>query len=44
MFSHNKYHFALRTDENFINHKYNDYQTGETILNNIPNFKLIGCI
>ncbi|XP_071580030.1 uncharacterized protein [Temnothorax nylanderi] len=31
--------FVLRTDEDFINHKYNDYQTGETILNNIPNFK-----
>jgi len=32
-------HFPLRTDEDFINHKYYDYQIGETILNNIPNFK-----
>jgi len=32
-------HTALRTDEDFINHKYNDYQTGEMILNSIPNFK-----
>lgn len=26
--------FALRTDEDFIYHRYNDYQTGETILKN----------
>lgn len=32
-------HFTLRTDENFINNKYKDYQMGETILSNIPNFK-----
>ncbi|XP_039307974.1 uncharacterized protein LOC120358295 [Solenopsis invicta] len=30
--------FALRTDEDFRNYKY-DHQIGETILNSIPNFK-----
>lgn len=31
--------FILRTDEDFINYKYINYQTGETILNDVPNFK-----
>lgn len=35
---------ALRIDENFANNKYDDFQTGETILNEIPNFGLISSV
>lgn len=42
-FSENN-NFILRTDEDFINHKYNNYQIGETILTNIPNFKPVTAV
>lgn len=35
---------ALRTDEDFANNKYDDFQTGETILKLIPNFGLISSV
>ncbi|XP_077256605.1 uncharacterized protein LOC143894311 [Temnothorax americanus] len=35
---------ALRTNEDFANNKYNDFQTGETILKQIPNFGLISSV
>ncbi|KYQ60589.1 hypothetical protein ALC60_00349 [Trachymyrmex zeteki] len=35
---------ALRTDEDFANNKYDDFQTGETILKQIPNFGLVSSV
>ncbi|KYM97060.1 hypothetical protein ALC62_12261 [Cyphomyrmex costatus] len=35
---------ALRTDEDFANNKYDDFQIGETILKQIPNFGLVSSV
>ncbi|KYQ48594.1 hypothetical protein ALC60_12356 [Trachymyrmex zeteki] len=35
---------CLRTDADFADNKYDDYQTGETILRHIPNFGLVSCV
>lgn len=35
---------ALRTDQDFESNKYDDYQTGDTILKQIPNFGLVSSV